>query len=210
MVAMRAASRVVRFIPPLLWMTVIAVGSSDLLANERTSPWGLSLLDRLAPWASPTTLAAANVALRKLGHILEFGVLAILWHRALTPSPRAGARAFVLTALYAGLDELWQSFHPSRTPALGDVVIDAGGALLGLLAWTGSWWASLLRGAAWVVGSLAGLAVLGLGVDLALGRPIGGLGGPAVGLGLVAGGLGCLARRARIRVSSEPRAPASP
>jgi VanZ family protein len=191
-------------------MVAIALGSSDVLADGRTSPVWLGLLERLAPWASPATLAASNVGLRKLGHVIEYGILAILWYRALTPSPHAATTAFLVATVYGGLDELWQGLHPSRTPALGDVIIDAGGALLGLLAWTGPWRAAWLEGAAWGVGALAGIAGLVVGVDLALGRPAAALAVAAVGLGLVAAGLGCLARRTRIRVSSASRAPAPP
>ena len=36
----------------------------------------------------------------------------------------------------AGVDELRQGLDPSRVPAVGDVVVDALGALLGLAAWT--------------------------------------------------------------------------
>jgi VanZ family protein len=191
-------------------MAAIALGSSDLLAGNRTGRIVLTLLERLLPWAGPATLEAMHVAVRKLGHVVEYGILAILWHRALAPAPRAAPLAFVIAAAYGVLDELWQGLHPNRTPAVADAGFDAAGALLGLLAWTAPWRAPLLRGAAWGVGALAGVAALGVGLDLALGRPTAGLGLAAVGLGLVASGLGCLARRARIRVSSGARAPAPP
>jgi VanZ family protein len=209
---MRLTTRVRRFLPPVVWMGLIALGSSSLLAGDRTGRFLLTLLAHLAPGASAATLAAIHFALRKLGHVTEYGVLAVLWHRALTPSPRAATMAFLLAAVYGGLDELWQGFHPSRTPAAGDVAIDAAGALLGLLAWTGGgpWRVAALRVAAGGVGLLAGLAGLVLAVDVALGRPWTAPGVAAAGLGLVAGGLTCLARRTRIRVSSAARAPAPP
>jgi VanZ family protein len=193
-------------------MGLIALGSSSLLADDRTGRWVLASLGHLVPWAGPATLAAANVGLRKLGHLVEYGVLAVLWHRALAPSPRAVTAAFILAAIYGGLDEFWQGLHPSRTPAVSDVAVDAGGALLGLAAWTGHalLTAATLRGAAWGVGLLAGLAALGVAVDTTLGRPAADLGVTALGLGLVAGGLARLARRARIRVSSGPRTPQPP
>lgn len=207
-----AARGPARFLPPLLWMALIALGSSSLLAGDRTGRWMLGLLGTLAPWASQATLAAAHFGLRKLGHLVEYGILAVLWHRALAPLPYATMAAFVLAAAYGGLDELWQGLHPSRTPAVSDVAVDAGGALLGLAAWTGHalLTAATLRGAAWGVGLLAGLAALGVAVDTTLGRPAADLGVTALGLGLVAGGLARLARRARIRVSSGPRTPQPP
>ena len=91
-----------RFLPPLLWMGVIALGSSSLLSGGRTGRWMLALLGVLGPWASPTLLDAAHFGLRKVGHLVEFGVLAVLWYRALAPSPRAVMAAFVLTAAYGG------------------------------------------------------------------------------------------------------------
>ena len=125
-----------RFLPPLLWMGLIALGSSSLLSGGRTGRWMLALLGALAPWASAALLDAAHFGLRKVGHLVEFGVLAVLWYRALAPSPRAVPAAFVLAAAYGGLDELRQGLDPSRVPAVGDVVVDALGALLGLAAWT--------------------------------------------------------------------------
>ena len=209
---MRFPRHVLRFLPPVVWMGLIALGSSSLLAGDRTGWLLLTLLGHLAPGASPATLAAIHFGVRKLGHVVEYGVLAVLWYRALGPSPRAAPSAFLVAAVYGGVDELWQGLHPSRTPAVGDVAIDAGGALLGLLAWTGGgrWRAAALGTAAAGAGLLAGLTALLLVVELALGRPAVVLGGAAAGLGLVGIGLAHLARRARIRVSSAPRAPAPP
>jgi VanZ family protein len=180
-----------RFLPPIVWMGLIALGSSDLLADNRTGHWMLTLLGKVALWASSTHLDMAHIVVRKLGHLVEYGILAILWCRALAGSARATTLAFVLAAVYGGVDELWQSLYPSRTPAVTDVAFDAIGALLGLAAWTGHGplTAATLRGAAWGTGLLAGLAVLGLIVDATLGRPVGEFGVAALGLGLVAAGL---------------------
>ena len=185
-----------RFLPPLLWMGLIALGSSSVLSGGRTGPWTLAWLGALAPWASAALIDGAHVGLRKLGHLVEFGVLAVLWYRALAPSPRAATAAFVLAAAYGGLDELRQGLDPSRVPAVGDVVVDALGALLGLAAWTepGRLSRGALRGAAWTVGLLAGLSGLGVVLDTALGRPAADVGVGALGLGLVAVGLARAAR----------------
>jgi VanZ family protein len=198
-----------RFLPPLLWMGLIALGSSSFLSGDRTGRWMLALLGALAPWASAALLDAAHLGLRKVGHLVEFGVLAVLWYRALAPSPRAVTTAFVLAAAYGGLDELRQGLDPSRVPAVGDVVVDALGALLGLAAWTepGRLRTGALRTAAWGVGLLAGLAGLGVALDATLGRPAADVGVGAFGLGLVAAGL---ARVARSGMSAARRPPGPP
>jgi VanZ like family len=185
-----------RFLPPLLWMGLIALGSSSLLSGGRTGRGMLMLLGHLLPWASPAIFDAAHFGLRKVGHLVEFGVLAILWSRALAPSPRALMAAFVLTTAYGGVDELRQGLDPSRSPAVSDVVVDALGALLGLAAWTEPDRLSMgtLRVAAWVVGLLAGLAVLAIALDWTLGRPVTDVGVAALGFTMVAVGLACAAR----------------
>jgi VanZ family protein len=198
-----------RFLPPLLWMGLIALGSSSLLSGGRTGQWMLALLGHFAPWASPAILDVAHFGVRKLGHLVEFGVLAILWYRALAPSPSVVTVAFVITAAYGGVDELRQGLDPSRVPAVSDVAVDALGALLGLAAWTepGRLRTGTLRAAAWGVGLLAGLAVLGVALDSTLGRPAADVGVAALGLGLVAAGL---ARAARNGSSAGPPASGRP
>jgi hypothetical protein len=180
-------------------MGVIAVGSSSLLAGDRTGRFMVAVLAWLAPWASPAAVAAVHVGLRKLGHLVEFGILAVLWRRALAPWPRAVSGAFVLASLYAGVDELRQGLTPDRSPSVVDVAIDALGALLGLAVWEGPGplGGRVARGAAWGLGLVAAVGLLTVPIDLALGRPAWGLGACAIGLAVVAGGLARAGRRMR-------------
>jgi hypothetical protein len=94
-------------------------------------------------------------------------------------------------------------------PAVTDVAIDTLGALLGLAAWEGAGPLAVgtLRVAAWGLGLAAGLGLLMVPLDLALGRPFAALALTALGVALVAGGLLRLARRAPVRVSSGPQGP---
>ena len=205
---LQARRGLIRFLPPVLWMGVIAVGSSSLLSGDRTGQWMLALLGQLAPGAGPGLLDVAHLGVRKIGHLVEFGILAILWHRALAPSPSAVPLAFLLATIYGGVDELRQGLVPNRVPALSDVMVDSLGALLGLAAWTEP--EPLRRGAmriaTWAVGVLAGLAIIGVALDSALGRPALDVGAAALGLGLVAVGLAWFVGSP---VSESPRSPGS-
>jgi VanZ like family len=124
------ARHTARFGPPVLWMAVIALFSGGLFAADETGAWLLPLLARGLPWAGPGVLHALHAALRKLGHLTEYGILAALWLRAFPGHPRAEAWAVVLSVLYAGVDELRQGLVPSRSPSLLDVGVDAAGALV--------------------------------------------------------------------------------
>jgi VanZ family protein len=82
-----------------------------------------------------------DFVVRKAGHMCAFGILAVLFWRALAPPGlRSGRRgrawiaAWVLAVAYAGSDEFHQSFTSGRHAALTDVGIDAAGALLFLVA----------------------------------------------------------------------------
>jgi VanZ family protein len=68
-------------------------------------------------------------------HMFLFGVLAVLWARVLQSQRRTLLFAFLLTMLYAFLDEFHQSFVPGRTADPLDLVYDGLGAALALTAW---------------------------------------------------------------------------
>jgi len=127
-----------RWGPPLAWMAVISLGSTDALAASETSRFIGPLLHWLFPDATPATLEVLHGAIRKLGHTAEFGVLALLWYRALAWAergwkPRAALAAFGLAVFFAVLDETHQVFEPSRTGSPVDVGWDSLGALCGLV-----------------------------------------------------------------------------
>jgi VanZ family protein len=69
---------------------------------------------------------------RKLGHAVAFGVLAVLYRVALGDVPRGAAIALVLAVAYAASDELHQAFTVGRHPAVTDVAIDSLGAVVAL------------------------------------------------------------------------------
>jgi VanZ family protein len=108
----------------------------------------VTLLRRLDPWLPPLVLmgvifffsaqpdlnsglGVADTILRKLAHVVEYALLALLWLRALRTrmdARRAALVALVITSLYAASDELHQSFVEGRHGSPLDWAIDTAGA----------------------------------------------------------------------------------
>jgi len=109
--------------------------SSDYFSGEQTGGFLLPLLELLLPGASPATLEAVHALVRKLAHVTEYAILAILLVRALDHPERAAlttaAAAVALGTAYAAVDELHQTWVPSRVGSPYDVALDACGTLLG-------------------------------------------------------------------------------
>jgi VanZ family protein len=126
------------WLPPLGWGTLIFIGSTNVLSAEHTSRFLIPLLHWLWPTISSAMIVEIHFALRKLGHLTEYGVLAALLWRALRLSignasrARVASIALALAAAFAASDEFHQSFIPSRTAAPSDVLIDCCGAALAI------------------------------------------------------------------------------
>jgi VanZ family protein len=97
-----------RWLPVVLWAGVIFAFSSIPSLGTGLGTWDL--------------------VLRKLAHMSEYAVLALLLARA----TGSYAWAFALAVAYAGTDELHQTFVAGRHGTPVDVGIDAVGALAGL------------------------------------------------------------------------------
>jgi VanZ family protein len=123
-----------RFGPPIALMGVIFFLSAQPDLSSGLGDWDLIL--------------------RKLAHMTEYGLLALLWWRALGRL----APAVAITLLYAVSDEFHQSFVDGRHGSPVDVLIDATGVLLAIVAFVA--WRRRRGGSATAreVGALAGSA----------------------------------------------------
>ena len=127
------------WMPAILWMALIFVGSTDLLSAEHTSRFLVPLLRWLDPQISWTALNEIQMAIRKLGHVTEYAILAALLWRAVRGVAGWQTKMSILfavvgfgCAIFAVSDEFHQSFVSSRTASGNDVLIDISGSLIGL------------------------------------------------------------------------------
>lgn len=150
----------------LIWMYVIfgfsaQNGESSGGLSEKICLWIVNVVNDFLHmgWGElrlAELVAVLSYPVRKLAHMTEFGILAMLFYWALGFYPKlAGAPqtyisksgfrtvssvkkkryivAFLLTVCYAALDEFHQLFIPDRSGNLFDVCVDSAGALLVLL-----------------------------------------------------------------------------
>lgn len=82
---------------------------------------------------NPSVIWTINVIIRKTGHIVAFGILAVFLYLALSKTRRPFLYAWVITTVYAVVDEFHQGFIPGRTSSFADVVLDSFGAFLALM-----------------------------------------------------------------------------
>ena len=124
------------WLPVLLWMVFIFIGSTDLMSAEHTSRFIGPFLRWFAPDISDATVASIQLVVRKCAHLIEYAILAALLYRALRQRiaslGRTAVFAFVIAAICASLDEFHQSFVVSRTGSPWDAIIDCLGAMIGL------------------------------------------------------------------------------
>jgi VanZ family protein len=128
-----------RYAPPLLWTLVITGFSTSLFSAAQTERFMTPVLHWLLPGLDPPTLAQVHTGVRAAMHPIVFGILVLLWYRALRGKPgrtrlAAAAAAFLITVGFAGADELHQTFVASRTGQARDVGWDSLGATLALAA----------------------------------------------------------------------------
>jgi VanZ family protein len=127
------------WLPVFIWLGVIFAGSTQIFSAEQTSRYLVPFLRWLDPQISPSAIAAIHLALRNLGHLTEYAILAALFWRALRCATHLRAKMLTLFVvvwitciIFAVSDEFHQSFIASRTASLSDVMIDICGASIGL------------------------------------------------------------------------------
>lgn len=117
----------------MVWVALISIESTDLLSSEHTG----TLLYKLVTWLfGPVNLyefLKFHFYLRKTGHVFAYGMLGLLllrgWRATLDPARAWLGHVTLLswlgTVFVAAMDEWHQSYIPSRTGSVRDVVLDS-------------------------------------------------------------------------------------
>lgn len=133
------------WLPLLLWMLLIFIGSADSASVSRSSRIIEPILHWLIPSLPDDAVGTCVLLVRKCAHITEYAFFAILVWRALRKHTSADRRPWtwrepkwtlLIVFAYACLDEIHQVFVPGRGPSVYDVLLDTLGGALGLfLLW---------------------------------------------------------------------------
>ncbi len=130
-----------RWWPTVLWMIIILYASTDIASPGNSS----SLLTPIVKWLFPEYTVGdtdrVNFYARKVCHVLEFMILSFLVWRSYgcwkTPPRwvewRLAGVALLIAAAFGISSEVIQRFTNTRGASVEDVLLDVGGALLGLV-----------------------------------------------------------------------------
>jgi VanZ like protein len=139
--------------PVLTMLTLIALQSTEVFSGAHTGEILGSLLRWLGNPLGPEALGLVNLALRKTGHVIGYGLLCLSWLLLLRGSywlrrdyqlclkggiqvrrlwwrPVWGALALLCTAAVAVADELHQMGLPGRTGCVRDMLLDISAAVV--------------------------------------------------------------------------------
>lgn len=141
---------------PISWMGVIFYSSATPYQEQNIKPFMSEYLDFsfLTPIVdgisfsyhhSQVSVAALGINgfieffVRKGAHVSVYLILMCLFYFACKKTMRLSFKtrliiSFILTSLYAAIDEIHQGFTRNRTPYAGDVGLDMFGALIALVA----------------------------------------------------------------------------
>jgi len=125
----------------VVWIGLITFESTDLFSSQNTGSMLYSLLTRLFGPIDFQHFLVFHHYLRKVGHILGYGMLSLLMLRGWSATFgcvrqwmwRTALLAWMGTALVASMDEWHQSFIPSRMGSPRDVLLDSVSGLVFLL-----------------------------------------------------------------------------
>jgi VanZ family protein len=136
------ASRWLRaWLPFLFWAGIIWILSTSYFSAEHTGALIKPILHWLFPTLSGVQLSLIHHYIRKSAHVAEYFVFALLLFRGLRREAKGwrwswALATFSLSAGYAILDEVHQSFVAGRVASLRDSLYDSIGALSAMIfAW---------------------------------------------------------------------------
>ncbi len=127
--------RFFRYVPLVLCIGLILFASTTQASMSNTSRFIRPLLEFLFPNALESTLLIYHGYIRKFAHLAEYAVLAFFASRAFWLSSKKFLQkywylfSFLLVLIVASIDETNQSFNPTRTGSIYDVLLDCFGGV---------------------------------------------------------------------------------
>lgn len=128
--------RWLRFVPLILWIGLTFYFSTGNASMAKTSRFLRPLLETF--FSNEETIHLANIIIRKTAHVVNYGMLALWGAFAFLGAPIEWLRkhwfwtAFGVVVVVATIDEINQSFDPSRIGSATDVMLDCIGAIIAL------------------------------------------------------------------------------
>ncbi|MEM4409356.1 MAG: VanZ family protein [Candidatus Caldarchaeum sp.] len=123
------------YVLTLAWWSLVLVTSGEIGSHR----WTEALLAEIFG-LSGMSLKVADYALRKIGHLMYYGILQVLFSASLRRMGWSGSRpyilSFVLCVATGIFDEYRQAHVPGRTGTPWDLLWDSAGAVLGWLFYT--------------------------------------------------------------------------
>jgi VanZ family protein len=138
--------------PVAVWVVIIRLESTDYASSRATFGLLYQVFTLIFGHVDPRLLLVLNEVLRKSGHFVGYAILSLLVFVALRRTHRDrlqpvlqrswgsffrdtwqfdwAAIAVLFAMITAALDEIHQSFLPSRTGRWQDVAIDTSGAIM--------------------------------------------------------------------------------
>ena len=130
------------WLPAVAWMAMVLGASTDTFSAKNTGEILHAVLAWIFGQINAVTFGLLHFLVRKSAHFTEYAILSALWFRALRVHltslwrVRWALIGLIVSLLVAILDEVHQSFVPSRTSDARDVLLDFCGALFAqLLIW---------------------------------------------------------------------------
>jgi VanZ family protein len=123
----------------VVWASFIFYLSTSGFGPSFTTWLLIQILNLLHLTVSPPTFEFLHFCLRKLAHLTEYCIFALLIYASFLDAadfewrPRLALRSVVIAGFYSLTDEYHQSFVATRTPSFIDCSIDTAGASFGML-----------------------------------------------------------------------------
>lgn len=126
-------------LPVIFWMCFIFWMSTGTFSSQNTFPLVETILRFLVRNLSSQEVDLIHGWIRKSAHVAEYFILGLLLFRAFRGGSMGSWNwrwtffAVMVVVLWAASDEFHQSFVPTRTASVVDVVIDTAGGVLAQL-----------------------------------------------------------------------------